>query len=97
MMDTKEYIINVIQHKLKKAGLVIRRIDLNRPWGGFFVIEESQSAAFVAEYFPGIDFTVTEQQLKMSPKILFVAPGRRLSWRSRIKQARILQTSIACP
>ncbi len=29
--------------------------DLNRPWGGFFVLDESQAQQFADIYFDGLD------------------------------------------
>src|SRR6056300_1753064 len=39
--------------KLSNQGLRIDRYDLNRPWGGFFVLDENQAQAFADLYFEG--------------------------------------------
>jgi mannose-6-phosphate isomerase-like protein (cupin superfamily) len=63
--------------------------DVNRPWGGFFVINEAQAEKFIALYFPGY----TKEQLmigeKLSPKFLVVAPNKRLSWQYHFRRAEI--------
>ena len=41
--------------KLSNQGLRIDRYDLNRPWGGFFVLDENQAQAFADIYFEGLD------------------------------------------
>ena len=51
--------------------------DLTRPWGGFYYIDNRDLDRFVAQYFSGI---VVNTRLSISPKILIVSPGKRLSW-----------------
>ncbi|MEO8473473.1 MAG: phosphoheptose isomerase [Chryseolinea sp.] len=63
--------------------------DFNRPWGGFFVLEESQAKEFAHLYFPGIDFDSLKISGKLSPKILMVEPERRLSWQYHNRRAEI--------
>ena len=66
--------------KLEKQGLRIDRLDLNRPWGGFFVLDENQAEAFADLYFDGLDVEPLRIGGKLSPKILLVKPEARLSW-----------------
>ena len=66
--------------KLEKQGLRIDRHDLNRPWGGFYVLDENQAQAFSDLYFDGLDVESLRIGGKLSPKILMVKPEARLSW-----------------
>lgn len=66
--------------KLTEQGFTFERTDFERPWGGFFVIEEREAPAFVARYFPGMASDKLIGGRKVSPKILVVAPHKRLSW-----------------
>ena len=66
--------------KLEKQGLRIDRLDLNRPWGGFYVLDENQAQAFADLYFDGLDVEPLRIGGKLSPKILLVKPEARLSW-----------------
>jgi mannose-6-phosphate isomerase len=63
--------------------------DENRPWGGFFVIDEKQAAAFAQHFFPEEDFELLKITEKLSPKLLFVAPNKRLSWQYHHRRAEI--------
>jgi mannose-6-phosphate isomerase-like protein (cupin superfamily) len=74
---------------LKAQGFEFERIDFNRPWGGFFVIEESQAAQFTAAYFSGIDNKDLIDGRKVSPKILLVAPNKRLSWQYHHRRSEV--------
>ena len=73
--------------KLKKQGLRIDRYDLNRPWGGFYVLDENQAQAFVNLYFGGLDVEPLRIGGKLSPKILLVKPKARLSWQYHHRRA----------
>ena len=66
--------------KLETQGLRIDCLDLNRPWGGFYVLDENQAQAFADLYFDGLDVEPLRIGGKLSPKILLVKPEARLSW-----------------
>jgi mannose-6-phosphate isomerase len=74
---------------LQSLAFTIVKQDLHRPWGGFYVIEEGQAAAFAAYFFPEEDFDNLKITEKLSPKILMVAPGKRLSWQYHHRRAEI--------
>lgn len=74
---------------LQKLGLNIVKEDRARPWGGFFVIDESQAKDFAREFFPEEDFERLKISDKLSPKILMVAPDKRLSWQYHHRRAEI--------
>ena len=77
------------QQDLVEAGFDIERKDLERPWGGFFVINESQAKAFTEKYFPDLDAADLIEGRKVSPKILLVAPNKRLSWQYHHRRAEV--------
>lgn len=74
---------------LMAAGLDIILKDTSRPWGGFYVIDEAQAEKFVKYFFPGEDFEKLQVSGKLSPKILMVAPGKRLSWQYHFRRSEI--------
>ena len=73
--------------KLKNQGLHISEYDLSRPWGGFFVLDESQAQRFADIYFEGMDVEALRIGGKLSPKILLVKPEARLSWQYHHRRA----------
>ncbi|MGK0137668.1 MAG: mannose-6-phosphate isomerase [Algoriphagus sp.] len=78
-----------VQTFLDSNGFSVVAKDHNRPWGGFFVLDESQAPEFINKFFPHLsleDFTGFE---KLSPKILVVAPDQRLSWQYHHRRAEI--------
>lgn len=63
--------------------------DATRPWGGFFVLDESQAPVFAATFFPDIALSEIQITQKLSPKILIVAPDKRLSWQYHFRRAEL--------
>lgn len=62
--------------------------DFARPWGGFFVIDEAQIRPFAEKYFPHLADSLPKDR-KLSPKILMVAPNKRLSWQYHFRRAEV--------
>jgi len=78
-----------VQHYLNKLNFKVVSKDFGRPWGGFFVIDEAQAENFAEEFFPEIDFKSLQISEKLSPKLLVVAPDKRLSWQYHHRRAEI--------
>jgi mannose-6-phosphate isomerase-like protein (cupin superfamily) len=87
--DASGDVFRGIEDHLSQNGFMIINRALNKPWGGFFVIEESQAKKFADFYFPEIDFNSIMIAGNLSPKILAVAPGKRLSWQYHFRRAEI--------
>lgn len=90
-------IFETIKKKLSSQGLILSRWDFERPWGGFFVIDESQAQEFSDFYFDGLDTAPLRIAGKLSPKILMVKPHARLSWQYHHRRAetwRVIQGPV---
>ncbi len=74
---------------LSKTGFTVVSQDFTRPWGGFFVLDESQAQIFSKKYFPDVDFSSLKISGKLSPKILMVEANKRLSWQYHHRRAEI--------
>ncbi|PZX61258.1 mannose-6-phosphate isomerase [Algoriphagus ratkowskyi] len=85
----KEDVFTRAEDFLTEKGFRISKVDQTRPWGGFFVLDESQIREFSAMFFS--DIVLSEEQLKqkLSPKFLLVAPGARLSWQYHFRRAEL--------
>lgn len=91
-IDTdKSRLFDEIENKLVHQGFQIETKDQARPWGGFFVIDESQAQQFSNTFFDGINVQQLKISGKLSPKILIVEPGKRLSWQYHRRRAEIWQ------
>ena len=73
--------------ELKELALKIDSFDFNRPWGGFFVIEEKDAQKFADTYFNKLDVKSLKISGKLSPKVLLVKPESRLSWQYHHRRA----------
>jgi len=87
----KQEIFATIETTLKEQGFNIDKQDQTRPWGGFFVIDENQAQQFADTYFDGLNVQDLKISGKLSPKILVVAPHKRLSWQYHHRRAEIWQ------
>jgi mannose-6-phosphate isomerase len=85
----KSEIFKQIASELSALGFTISAQDETRPWGGFFVLDESQASAFAARFFPHLNISDIQITNKLSPKILVVAPQKRLSWQYHFRRAEI--------
>jgi len=89
LSGARESVFKSIGEYLKKEGFRIASQDFNRPWGGFFVLDESQAEKFAAKFFEEVDFAELKISDKLSPKILVVEPNKRLSWQYHFRRAEI--------
>lgn len=88
-IPTKLEVVETIAAQLAEQGFSIVKQDQTRPWGGFFVINEDQTPQFAATYFPTVELSSIQITQKLSPKILLVAPEKRLSWQYHHRRAEI--------
>lgn len=80
----------------KKAKKILEQLnfdivsqDTTRPWGGFYVINENQAQDFAKYFFADEDVESLKITEKLSPKLLIVAPNKRLSWQYHHRRAEI--------
>lgn len=82
-------IFSTVEQFMDDKEFTIVDKDSERPWGGFLVIDEDQSGQFIKTFFPGLSVNDFKGFNKLSPKILLVAPGKRLSWQYHHRRAEI--------
>jgi mannose-6-phosphate isomerase len=87
--DDNITVFNMVSNYLSEKELNIVSKDQTRPWGGFFVIDENYSGKFIAVFFPHLTNAALNISGKLSPKILVVAPDKRLSWQYHYRRAEI--------
>jgi mannose-6-phosphate isomerase len=85
----KSQIAEEVERFLVEAGFSTSTQDFERPWGGFFVLDETQIRAFKAQFFPEVTLSEEQYAQKLSPKFLLVAPGARLSWQYHFRRAEL--------
>lgn len=75
---------------IREAKYTIVELNDQKPWGAYIRFSAEDADRFVEEFFPGL--TSEEARLgidnaELSPKILIVAPGQRLSWQYHNRRA----------
>lgn len=87
--NTRDVVFAEIEKYLATLDIKVVSSDFKRPWGGFFVIDENQAELFASKFFPNVDLSTLRISGKLSPKILVVEPGKRLSWQYHHRRAEI--------
>lgn len=82
-------VVSRARASLVSAGLTVVGEDLARPWGGFLAISQSEVLEFVQLYFQDAGLRDVGEWLALSPKLLLVAPGQRLSWQYHRRRSEI--------
>ncbi|UZD24047.1 phosphoheptose isomerase [Algoriphagus halophytocola] len=86
---SKDEVFLKVEEYLKDKGFRISQVDKTRPWGGFFVLDESQIRSFRESFFDEVSLSEQQLQQKLSPKFLIVAPSARLSWQYHFRRAEL--------
>lgn len=86
---SKASVFSTVKNFLQEKGFNIITSDMERPWGGFFVIDESQATKFKKEFFNNISEDRGISGGKLSPKILIVQGNKRLSWQYHHRRSEI--------
>lgn len=88
-MSSPDQVFQEVTARLLKNDFNIIKTDFSRPWGGFFVIDDTQIKHFITKYFSKITNQDLDFTQKLSPKILVVAPEKRLSWQYHDRRAEV--------
>lgn len=87
--DEKTFVFEKVNRFLKSNDLSISKTDQTRPWGGFYVIDEDFADKFISLFFPDFQFKKEREELKISPKILIIAPEKKLSWQYHHRRSEV--------
>ena len=87
--QTKQSVSQEIKRELTNTGFTVVDKNLEKPWGAYYVIDENQAPKFLDTYFPDTDSAEFTDDMKLSPKILIVEPGKRLSWQYHHRRSEL--------
>lgn len=79
-----------VEKSITDAGYTIAERNADKPWGAYYRIDSSQADEFVGDFFPGLSLEEARlgiEGAELSPKILVVSPGQRLSWQYHDRRA----------
>jgi mannose-6-phosphate isomerase len=87
--NTREKAFESVEAFLKSKQFKIVSTALDKPWGGYYVLDENDAERFARYFFPEDANAMLSIKNKLSPKILVVEPGKRLSWQYHFRRAEI--------
>jgi mannose-6-phosphate isomerase-like protein (cupin superfamily) len=82
--DTEDFegFIKDVEQMVAEAGYSIVEKNIDKPWGAYLRFDSNQANEFVEDFFPGLspeDARLGIEGAELSPKLLVVKPGQRLS------------------
>lgn len=86
----KSDFVTTVGKYIADNGYTVVELNDEKPWGAYFRFDNDNANAFIAEFFPGltpIEARLGRDDLELSPKILIVSPGQRLSWQYHNRRA----------
>lgn len=92
VQNDKHLIIEKIYQNLDSDGYKIVELNDTKPWGGYLRLDSANADRFIRQFFPGlnaIEARLGQKNAELSPKILLVSPGQRLSWQYHNRRAEM--------
>lgn len=89
VVKDKIVLFDETKQQLEDLGFHIECQDQDRPWGGFFVLGEENIQQFIDCFFKEAPVDQLIFTGKLSPKVLLVAPNKRLSWQYHNRRAEL--------
>lgn len=85
--QSRTTVIDAVDKWRFDLGFSLEEIDADRPWGAFWRIPDNQVEQFMYHFFPKMLERPVIYGEKLSPKLLLVEPGKRLSWQYHERRA----------
>lgn len=83
----KATIVDVVDKWRFDLGFSLDELNTEKPWGAYWKIQDRQVQQFIHRFFPKMLEKPIDFGLKMSPKLLLVAPNEKLSWQYHERRA----------
>ncbi len=87
---TKEEVLEDLVGRCRKYGYEVVELVTNKPWGAMARFDTAHANDFIENFFPGLDpheARLGHDDMELSPKLLLVTPGERLSWQKHHRRA----------
>lgn len=88
---------SIIENKYLQGFSVVDK-NIDKPWGGYFVIDTAHIRDFIIAFFPSLAKELMNVHQNLSPKLLVVKPKQRLSWQYHFRREefwRVLDGPVA--
>lgn len=90
-MNKNNYINYIKKEYIVKNKLTVDYIDLDKPWGAYFALQESDTKKFAKLFFNNLTLDFSHP---LKPKFLIVAPHKRLSWQYHHRRSELWKVLI---
>ena len=94
----KSDLIQLVEKQIHELGFIVKEKNDTRPWGVYFTFQINSLPAFINEFYHHLDIDTTTTAL--SPKLLIIDPGHRLSWQyhnRRVNIWKVIAGEVAIP
>ena len=88
--EDKEQLVGEVIRNLESDGYEVEEVNTSKPWGAYVRLANQDADRFIEQYFKGVtpqEARLGVDGLELSPKILVVTPGQRLSWQYHHRRA----------
>jgi mannose-6-phosphate isomerase-like protein (cupin superfamily) len=89
---TRPQLAALVVNAMSDVGYRFSEIEISKPWGLYFSIENDQADKFIKDFFPEIDpneARLGNADAVLTPKILLHLPKQRNSWQYHHRRAEI--------
>lgn len=83
-------IVNQLENIMEAANYKVVDRNDTKPWGAYLRFDNIDAQRFIETFFPGLSFKEAQlgiDNAELSPKLLVVSPGQRLSWQKHDRRA----------
>lgn len=88
----KHQIVRDISSHIEDSDYNIIEVNHDKPWGAYFRLHNDDADSFIEEFFSNLnpdEIRLGNDRLELSPKILLVSPGHKLSWQYHNRRAEM--------
>jgi mannose-6-phosphate isomerase len=83
----KTEVVDLVDEWRYELELLVEEINTEKPWGAYWKFPDWQVGQFIDLFFPEMNKDSIDGMGSLSPKLLLVAPGARLSWQYHNRRA----------
>ncbi len=87
--DNKNGALTKFEKFVDITDLMVAEKNLEKPWGAYVRFESYSMEEFVDMFFSDLKSEIVKSEMELSPKLLLVAPGERLSWQYHNRRSEV--------
>lgn len=87
IVDTTQNKVEVVENSIQlfeANSFSVVEVNIEKPWGAYIRLNNRDAERYMDTFFPELEHEIVGE---LSPKILIVEPGKRLSWQYHHRRA----------